>query len=149
MGGFIPWRKVDLQLSSLRSIWISTTRPDGRPHTMPVWFCWDGLHIYFVTGKDTQKAKNIAHQPWAVVHAGDGDDAIILEGGAAIVTNAKEQQRIDAAYREKYVDPHSGAQASIFAVDSDLYRVDVARIMTWEYGAIATRTDWLFSGELL
>lgn len=101
----------------------------------------------FVTGKDTQKAKNLAHQPWTVVHAGNGDDAIILEGSTAIVTNAKEQQRVDAAYREKYVDPHSGAHASIFTSGADLYRVDVARAMTWEYGVIATRTDWQFSAE--
>jgi len=23
-------------------VWLSTTRPDGRPHIVPVWFSWDG-----------------------------------------------------------------------------------------------------------
>jgi nitroimidazol reductase NimA-like FMN-containing flavoprotein (pyridoxamine 5'-phosphate oxidase superfamily) len=147
MGGFIPWRRIDLQLNSRRSIWISTTRPDGRPHTMPVWFWWDGLHLYFVTAKSSQKAKNLAHQSCVIVHVGDGDDVIILEGYAAIVSNAKEQQRVDAAYQEKYVDPHSGTRATIFNDGDDLYRVDVARVMAWEYGVIATRTDWQFALE--
>jgi hypothetical protein len=147
MSGFIPWRRVDLQLCSLRSIWICTTQPDGRPHTMPVWFWWDGLHLYFVTAKSSQKAKNLAHQSWAIVHAGDGDDVIILEGSATIVGNIKEQQRVDAAYQEKYVDPHSGARTTIFNDDDALYRLDVARAMAWEYGVIATRTDWQFAPE--
>ncbi|HEX6292874.1 MAG TPA: pyridoxamine 5'-phosphate oxidase family protein [Herpetosiphonaceae bacterium] len=148
MGGFIPWRTIDLHLSSIRSIWISTTQPDGRPHAAPVWYCWDGLHIYFVTGRATQKAKNLAHQPWTIVHAGDGDDVIILEGSAAIVTNPKEQQRVNAAYMEKYVDPRSGARATIFNPGDDLYRVTVERVMAWQYGIEATRTEWCFTPEL-
>ena len=59
MTNFIPWRKVDLPLKAQRSIWISTTRPDGRPHAVPVWYIWDGTNIYFITRRDMQKAKNL------------------------------------------------------------------------------------------
>jgi len=111
--GFIPWNKVDIWLQGFRSIWVSTTRPAGRPHAMPVWFWWDGEHIYFNSAKTSQKAKNLAKQPAIVVHAGDGDDVIILEGDAAIVTDAQEWQRVNDAYMTKYVDPHSGARASL------------------------------------
>ena len=76
MPGFIPWRKVDLLLRSQRTIWISTTRPDGRPHAVPVWYWWDGQAVYFATPRQSQKAKNLAQQPWVIVHAGDGDDVI-------------------------------------------------------------------------
>jgi hypothetical protein len=91
-----------------------------------------------------QKSKNIAHQPWIIVHAGDGDDVIILEGPADIVTDCAELEKVDAAYRAKYVDPGSGAQATIFEPDADLYRVDVKHVMAWEYGTVANRTDWKF-----
>jgi PPOX class probable F420-dependent enzyme len=144
MPGFIPWRKIDVWLSGFRSIWVSTTRPDGRPHAVPLWYWWDGANIYFITQRSTQKARNLAHQPWVIVHAGDGDDAIILEGGAEIVTDRAEQERVDAAYMEKYVDPHSGAKATIFNDGDDLYRVRVQHAMAWEYGTIGTRTDWRF-----
>jgi PPOX class probable F420-dependent enzyme len=145
MAGFIPWRKVDLPLRAGRSIWLGTTRPDGRPHAVPVWYVWDGRRIYFITRRDMQKAKNLARQPWAVVHAGDGDDVIILEGPVAVVTERAELDRVDALYREKYVDPHSGATDTIFHEETDLYRVDVKHAMTWEYGVVATRTDWHFA----
>jgi PPOX class probable F420-dependent enzyme len=144
VSGFIPWAAIDLRLRSQRSIWLATTRPDGRAHAVPVWYIWDGAALYFVTGRRTQKGKNLARQPWVVVHAGDGDDAIILEGSTEIVTDAGELERVDAAYREKYVDPHSGARATIFNAGDDLYRLRPRRAMAWAYGAVGTRTDWAF-----
>lgn len=69
---------------------------------------------------------------------------IILEGTAEIVTDRAELERVEAAYRAKYVDPGSGAQATIFEPEADLYRVDVKRVMAWEYGTVANRTDWTF-----
>ena len=142
MPGHIPWRKVDLPLQAQRAIWISTTRPDGRPHAIPVWFHWDGASIYFVTKRATQKAANLAREPWVVAHLGDGDDTIILEGPAEVVTDRAELGRVEERYREKYVDPHSGARATIHEAGADLYRVRVRRVMAWEYGIVATRTDW-------
>ena len=147
MPGFIPWSKVDLPLRSHRSIWISTSRPDGRPHAVPVWYWWDGQAIYFATQRHSQKAKNLVQQPWVVVHAGDGDDAIILEGSAAEVTDPDDLTRINADYMEKYVDPHSGAKATIPNDGDVVYRVRVKHVMTWEYGVVATRTDWYFDAE--
>ena len=142
--GFIPWSKIDHFLQAFRSIWVSTTRPDGRPHAVPVWYVWQGHSVYFISGRQLQKSKNIADQPWIIVHAGDGDDVIILEGAADIVTDRAELEKVDAAYRAKYVDPGSGAQATIFEPDADLYRVDVKHVMAWEYGTVANRTDWKF-----
>ena len=141
----IPWRKIDLWLQGFRSIWISTTRPDGRPHVIPVWYWWDGRDIYFATFSNTQKAHNIAHQPNVIAHAGDSDDTIILEGIAEIVTDPSERERINALYMEKYVDPHSGAKATLQYVGDLLYHIRIHRVMAWEYGVIATRTDWQFN----
>jgi general stress protein 26 len=142
--GHIPWSKVENWLRAFRSIWISTTRPDGRPHAVPVWYVFERTFVYFVSGRRLQKSKNLAHQPWTVIHAGDGDDVIILEGPAEVVTDKEELDRIEAAYRAKYVDPGSGAQATIFEPEADVYRVRVQRVMAWEYGTVAHRTDWVF-----
>jgi hypothetical protein len=146
MSAFIPWRKFDLWLQGFRSIWVSTTRPDGRPHSVPVWCWWDGRDIYFITAPSSQKARNIAHLPYIIVHAGDGDDTIILEGTVILVTHADERERINAHYMEKYVDPHSGARASI-PLQDHLYHVQVKHVMVWEYGVVATRTDWRFDTD--
>ena len=145
--GFIPWTKIDRWLRAFRSIWVSTTRPDGRPHSVPVWYVWDGQSIYFATQRTSQKARNLARQPNIVVHAGDGDDALILEGVAEVVTDEEELARLNAAYMEKYVDPHTGARATIPNEGDNVYRVRVRRIMVWEYGVVATRTHWVSAVE--
>jgi len=145
--GHIPWRKVDLSLRALRSIWISTTRPDGRPHSVPVWFTWDDGRMYFLAKQDTQKAKNLAGQPWAVLHAGDGDDVSILEGPVTVISDPDELARREVQYREKYVDPHSGARATIYGANAAVYCVRVRHVMAWEYGVVSTRTDWWLNSE--
>jgi PPOX class probable F420-dependent enzyme len=143
--GFIPWRKVDLLLRAARSIWLATSRPDGRPHAVPVWFVWDGGSAYFISRRDLQKSRNLRRQSWAVLHLGDGDDVVILEGAAQVVADPAERDRIDQAYGEKYVDPVSGAKDTVNHDDVDLYRLDPVRVMAWEYGNIGTRTDWLLA----
>ena len=144
MPGFIPWSKVDLPLRSHRSIWISTTRPDGRPHAVPVWYWWDGRAVYFATQRNAQKARHLARTPWAVVHLGDGDDVIILEGAVEEISDLALLAQINVHYMQKYVDPHSGAQATISNAGDAVYCVRVERVMTWEYGVVSTHTDWHF-----
>ena len=142
LSGHIPWSWVDQHLRALRSIWVGTTRPGGRPHAVPVWFTWDGRTLYFATHESSQKARNLERQAWVVIHAGDGDDVIILEGVAEIVTDAVEFKQVDAARGEKYVDPGSGAQDTILLEGTILYRVRVHHVMAWMYGNMAVRTDW-------
>jgi hypothetical protein len=146
--GHLPWDATELRLRVGRSLILSTTRPDGRPHAMPVWFCWFDQYLYFITARATQKARNLADQPWVVAHAGDGDDVLMVEGPTRLIDDQVELDRADAAYRMKYVDPVSGARASIFDNPADeLYRLDPWRVVTWMYGTVGGWTEWRFNGE--
>jgi PPOX class probable F420-dependent enzyme len=146
--GHLPWDATEQRLRTGRSAIISTTRPDGRPHAMPVWYCWSDARFYFITVRTTQKARNLAGTPWVVAHVGDGDDVLMLEGPVERVSDPEELRRIDDAYQRKYVDPVSGARASIFDNPADdLYRVEVQRVVTWMYGTVAGWTEWRFDGD--
>jgi len=125
----------------MREIWIATASPRGRPDAVPVWFWWDGSVAYFTCKAGTVKPRNIAHQPNVVLHNGDGTDPIILKGRAEVVTAAAELERVAAAYREKYVDPGSGAQAAITDED-EVYRVTPRLVSAWSYSTAVTKTDW-------
>jgi PPOX class probable F420-dependent enzyme len=139
--GHIPWSNVDRRLRSMREIWIATASPEGRPDAVPVWFWWDGEAAYFTCKAGTVKPRNIAHEPNVVLHNGDGADPIILKGRAEPVTERAERERVDAAYREKYVDPHSGTQMTLTDEDA-VYRVTPRLVSAWSYAVAATRTDW-------
>jgi hypothetical protein len=138
--GCIPWRRVDAVLWAQRAIWIATTRPDGRPHAVPVWFVWQGGSLYFITQHDMQKAKNLARQPWVVAHTGDGDDAIILQGPSEIVTGLAVVERIDRLYGDKDVEPRTGERDSVRHDGVDLYWLRVVQVMAWTYGSLDTPT---------
>ena len=139
--GHIPWDNVDRRLRSLREIWIATASPKGRPDAVPVWFWWDGEAAYFTCKAGTVKPRNIAHEPNVVLHNGDGADPIILKGRAEPVTERAKLDRVEAAYREKYVDPHSGTQMTLTDEDA-VYRVTPRLVSAWSYAVAATRTDW-------
>jgi PPOX class probable F420-dependent enzyme len=40
---------------------VATTRPDGGPHAVPVWFLVDGEAIVFTTDSKSVKARNLRH----------------------------------------------------------------------------------------
>lgn len=140
--GFIPWSVVDLRMRAARTIWLATARPDGRPHAVPVWFVWRPPAVYTMSLRDLQKAVNLRHESWAIMHLGDGDDTIILEGPATVVSDSTEVDAVDRAWSAKYVDPGTGTQDTVRARDADVWRVDPAHVMTWAYGNVTTRTDW-------
>lgn len=35
--GRLDWAWLDSRLETARNYWVASTRPDGRPHVMPVW----------------------------------------------------------------------------------------------------------------
>lgn len=100
--GTLAWEDVGRLLSGARNYWISTVRPDGRPHAVPVWGVWVDGAFHFGGGRTTRKAKNIAQNPGVVAHSESGDAVVIVEGVAEEVTDSALQERLDDAYEEKY-----------------------------------------------
>jgi PPOX class probable F420-dependent enzyme len=140
---------VDARLRAERSIWLATARRDGRPLVAPTWFWWDGdaatPRLYFITARPTLKARNLARQPWVEAHLGDGDEVVIVRGPATIARDRDETDRVDRAYRAKYVDPGSGAEASVYDnPEDDVYRLEPERVITWTYGTMGHWTEWRF-----
>src|SRR5260370_11980398 len=65
--GLKPWPWALERLEKSHNYWISTTRPDGRPHLMLVWGVWWQDAFWFSTGPRTRKARNIAADPPIVI----------------------------------------------------------------------------------
>lgn len=95
----LPWSwAVDL-LNRARNPVLSTVRPDGRPHAMPLWGLWLGDVYCFSTAITSVKSENLKKNPACVITADNGDDAVILEGRAEI---APLPDGFTDAYKEKY-----------------------------------------------
>jgi pyridoxine/pyridoxamine 5'-phosphate oxidase len=113
---FLPFTHAQKRLTKSRNYWICTTRPDGRPHSIPVWGFWIGGGFYFGTARSTRKARNLAHNPAASIHLESGDDVVILEGSAEEVdlTDKPTLKKLDAASRAKYKMPLMVIPESVF-----------------------------------
>ena len=118
----------------------------------PVWYWWDGdgdrPRLYFITARPTRKARNLAANDWVEAHLGDGDEVAILRGRVvrlAAGVDDEEIGRVDSAYRQRYVDPGSGARASVHDNPlDDVYRLAPQRVIAWSYGTVGTWTEWRF-----
>jgi nitroimidazol reductase NimA-like FMN-containing flavoprotein (pyridoxamine 5'-phosphate oxidase superfamily) len=74
--------------------WLATTRPDGRPHVVPVGMAWHQGAFYFTSGDGTQKSKNLAQNSQCVVTLAAKGLDVTLEGEARKVTDDAKLRRI-------------------------------------------------------
>jgi hypothetical protein len=109
--GLLPWSWAEERLVRAHNYWVSTARPDGRPHAAAVWGVWLDDAFWFSTGVQSRKARNLAANRHCVVHPERADEAVIVEGLAAEVGELDALQRFKAAYDPKYrweIDVDSG-----------------------------------------
>ncbi len=83
--GMFAWRDIQEPLQMARIYWVATTRPDGRPHAVPIWGAWVDDIFYFEGSTETRRGRNLAANPAIVVHIERGDLAIMVEGVAETV----------------------------------------------------------------
>jgi len=85
--------------------WLSTVRPDGRPHVTPLLGVWLEGALYFCTGPNERKAKNLVANRDCVLTTGhsalDGLD-LVIEGTAEGVSDPAELGRVATTYETKY-----------------------------------------------
>jgi pyridoxine/pyridoxamine 5'-phosphate oxidase len=129
-GDFLPWSHAEKRLEKSRSYWICTTRPDGRPHSMPVWGCWVDGALLFGTGLETRKAKNLTHNPAVSIHLESADDMVVFEGRVEVINPEKFDKqtlkRVDAMSRKKYKMPFTIMPGSV------MYRVRPRVAWAWQ-----------------
>jgi nitroimidazol reductase NimA-like FMN-containing flavoprotein (pyridoxamine 5'-phosphate oxidase superfamily) len=136
--GLLPWAWAEARLASSRNYWIATIRPSGRPHTMPVWAIWHQGLLYFSTARTSVKARNLYANPRCTITTERGDEAVILEGEAAVVDDHTVLQPVWEAYKAKYDWDLNGE--SMFAVRPNVAFAFVET--TEEFSTTATR--WTF-----
>jgi hypothetical protein len=146
------WDDAIAILESAPIFWLTTVRPDGRPHVTPLIAVWhdDALHI--CTGAEEVKARNLAANDACVLTTGSnayetGLD-IVVEGHAVRVTQAGTLERLAAAYLAKYgpdwafdVDGDAFEHGGHRALD---YRIALDVAFGFRRGASASQTRWTF-----
>jgi len=150
-GGFVgsaelPWRWATERLSEARHYWIATTRPDGRPHSRPVWGVWLNQVFYFSTG--SLAAQNLVTQPAITLHLESGNEVVIIEGVVHPVSNVTLLKQVVSLYNQKYhwnLDPNQ-LPGPFYAVRPQIafgWHFEESEINP-ESSALANATRWRF-----
>jgi hypothetical protein len=100
------WAEALAVLERAEIFWLSTVRPDSRPHVTPLLTVWTDDRLWFTTGAAERKARNLAANPWCVLTTGsnalgEGLD-ITVEGSAERVTDDAALGPVADAYGRKY-----------------------------------------------
>jgi nitroimidazol reductase NimA-like FMN-containing flavoprotein (pyridoxamine 5'-phosphate oxidase superfamily) len=114
--GLLAWSWAVKRLTKSHNYFVSTVRPDGRAHTMPVWGVWVNDTFYFSTGRTSRKARNLRENPNCVVCPENASEAVVVEGIAKKLTAASVPAGVKRAYKAKYDWALDPALGPIFAV---------------------------------
>jgi len=92
---------------------VATTRADGRPHVVPVWFVLDGDDIVFQTGANTVKGKSLARDPRLSL-AVDLEEApysfVAVEGTATLSDDLEAMLPLSIQIARRYVPADQAEQ---------------------------------------
>ncbi|MPY62691.1 pyridoxamine 5'-phosphate oxidase family protein [Streptomyces spongiae] len=147
-----PWPEAESMIIEAELFWISTVRPDGRPHVTPLPAVWADGALHFCTGPEERKARNLAENPQVVLTTGtntwDRGYDLVVEGEAVRVTDDGRLRELAAAWEAKYGSfwhfevrnghfHHGAGQAVVFSVAP-------RRVFGFGKGEPFSQTRWRF-----
>lgn len=144
-----PWASALAVIGEAEVFWLSTVRPDGRPHVTPLLAFWSLGGMCFTTGGEERKARNLEDNRHCVLTTGTsaltGVD-VVIEGLASVVEERSEREQAVADFERKYgahlTSPEGtwhGLGEAVVAGDVRLYRV--APTVGFAFGKLPTASQ--------
>jgi nitroimidazol reductase NimA-like FMN-containing flavoprotein (pyridoxamine 5'-phosphate oxidase superfamily) len=150
------WAQARVDLREAQVYWLSTVRPDGRPHVTPLIGIWLDGALYFCTGPDERKAKNLAQNSHCVLTTGRNDLEegldLVVEGDAAKVSDDVELRLVAEVFESKYGSRFTDPAGTWFGLgdvirggDALVYRVETTAVFGFGKGQEFSQTRWTFA----
>lgn len=142
------------RLADARSFVLSTSKPDGRPHAVPILAVWVDAALHFAAADDTQKAHNLAVMPACVITTSAGGSDLVIEGTAQEVVDEDAVAHVAHAYRTVYGWDPQPRDSRLWAQGAPtagpppfaVYRVDPDKAFAFPTDDSHTPTRWQFPG---
>lgn len=144
------WARGRESLEQAEVYWLSTVRPDGRPHVTPLIAVWLDRAVYFCTGPEERKAKNLTHNAHVAITTGcnainEGLD-VVVEGEAVEVNDEARLHGLADLYKSKY-DWDFSVRDGAFYGDGGralVYEIAPAKAFGFGKGEPFSQTRWRF-----
>jgi nitroimidazol reductase NimA-like FMN-containing flavoprotein (pyridoxamine 5'-phosphate oxidase superfamily) len=147
-----PWKVAEDMLSAAGVFWLTTVRPDGRPHVTPLIAVWLDDALFFCTGERERKRRNLGENPHCVMTTGcntygEGLD-VVVEGEALRTTDEALLRRVADGYVDKYGEEwRFEVRDGTFWSDGHealVYRVAPTKAFGFHKGEPFSQTRWTF-----
>ena len=100
----LPWSRALAPLEggslSEAAAFLGTVRPDGRPHSARIGAAWHDGHVYFQTGLQSRKARNLEANPACTLSTSLKGIDLVFEGVAERVTDSETLEAVAGVWRE-------------------------------------------------
>ena len=77
---YVDWEWVAAQMTESENYWLSSVRPDGRPHVVPRWGAFIDNKLFYDGSPETRHARNIIENPHVTLHLESGNQVVIMAG---------------------------------------------------------------------
>jgi PPOX class probable F420-dependent enzyme len=131
-----PAARVARLLDSEPVVWLSTVRPDGTPHIVPIWFSWDGESVLIASKPHARKVANLRANPRVMLALGEPEDDFdvgLLEGVAEVLDESAERA-LPASHLRKYRDEMAAIgldRDEFLSTYSLVIRIRPTRFLPW------------------
>ena len=78
--GLLTWVQVETALTDALHYWVTSVRPDGRPHVIPRWGVWLDGRFYYDGAPATVHTRNTEANPAVTLNLESGTRVVIVEG---------------------------------------------------------------------
>ncbi|HEX5498589.1 MAG TPA: pyridoxamine 5'-phosphate oxidase family protein [Thermomicrobiales bacterium] len=100
----LPWSRARDGLAAGQAgheiaYFLCTTRPDGHPHAAGIGALWHDDDLYFVSGPETRKSRNLAANSACTIAAHMDNLDLVLDGTASRIVDRPTLERLASAYR--------------------------------------------------
>ena len=142
------WETAREHLEKADVYWLSTVRPEGRPHVTPMVAVWLDGALYFSTSSVSErKAKNLAQNPHCALTTGnnilnEGLD-LVIEGDAERVSDENMLQLLADSFATKYGEEWRGRFIGDGGNVAMVFKVAPATAFGFDKGALS-QTRWRF-----
>jgi hypothetical protein len=138
------WDELAKELEAAEIYWLTTVRPDGRPHTTPLIGAFFDGTFFFYTGRGERKEMNLAANAACVVTTGcnsyyHGRD-LVLEGDAEVIADPAVFAKIAEHYRRKYDWDFSPDENAV------VFRIAPATVFAFGKGKPFSQVKYRFTG---
>ena len=107
---------------------LTTLREDGRPHVVPVGVALDPEQrcAWVITGRESRKARNLAHAAEVAACQVDGRHWSTLEGRAEVRTDEASVARAVERYATRYRQPRPNPERVALRIEVDRFLVSAS-----------------------